>query len=64
MLLAARNAHKALLYAAALLDFDIAWVWPGPQAGDSLCACPVDPARLAAALDRLAREGRRPLPST
>ena len=60
VLLAARNAHKALLYAAALLDFDIAWVWPGPQAGDSLCACPVDPARLAAALDRLAREGRRP----
>ena len=28
VLLAARNAHKALLYAAALLDFDIQWLWP------------------------------------
>ena len=26
VLLAARNAHKALLYAAALLDFDIQWL--------------------------------------
>ena len=31
-LLAARNAHKALLYAAALLDFDIRWLWPAPDA--------------------------------
>ena len=59
VLLAARNAHKALLYAAALLDFDIAWLWPAPG-GDSLCACPVAPAGLAAALDELAAAGRRP----
>lgn len=60
VLLAARNAHKALLYAAALLDFDVRWLWPpaGPDA--SLCACPVSPDRLSAALDALAREGRRP----
>ena len=32
VLLAARNAHKALLYAAALLDFDIQWLWPAPDA--------------------------------
>ena len=60
VLLAARNAHKALLYAAALLDIDIEWLWPpaGPDA--SLCACPVDPAALAAALERMEQAGRRP----
>ncbi len=60
VLLAARNAHKAMLYGAALLDVDIAWLWPEPGTEDSLCACPVTPARLAAALDRLQAEGRRP----
>ena len=60
VLLAARNAHKALLYAAALLDIDVEWLWPpaGPDA--SLCACPVDPAALAAALERMDQAGRRP----
>ena len=60
VLLAARNAHKALLYAAALLDIDVEWLWPpaGPDA--SLCACPVGPAALSAALDNLDRAGRRP----
>ena len=60
LLLAARNAHKALLYAAALLDFDIEWLWPAPDGQGSLCACPVSPAQLAAALGRLAAAGRRP----
>ena len=60
VLLAARNAHKALLYAAALLDIDVEWLWPpeGPDA--SLCACPVSPAALTAALDKLEQAGRRP----
>ena len=60
VLLAARNAHKALLYAAALLDIDVEWLWPpeGPDA--SLCACPVSPAALSAALDELEQAGRRP----
>ena len=60
VLLAARNAHKALLYAAALLDIDVEWLWPpaGPDA--SLCACPVDPAALAAALERMEQAGQRP----
>ena len=60
VLLAARNAHKALLYAAALLDIDVEWLWPpaGPDA--SLCACPVDPAALAAALEGMEQAGRRP----
>ena len=60
VLLAARNAHKALLYAAALLDFDIQWFWPAPDAAGALCTCPVEPEALASALDELAAEGRTP----
>ena len=43
VIVAARNVHKAFVYAAALLDFDIVWLWP--EESDSLCACPV-PARI------------------
>lgn len=60
VLLAARNAHKALLYAAALLDFDIRWLWPAPDAAGALCTCPVEPEALACALDGLTAEGRTP----
>ena len=60
VLLAARNAHKALLYAAALLDFDIQWLWPAPDAAGTLCTCPVEPEALAFALDELSAEGRTP----
>ena len=35
--LAARNAHKAFLYAAAWLDFDIAWMMP--KDSSHLCSC-------------------------
>lgn len=40
VVVAARNVHKAFVYAAALLDFDIHWLWP---AGDmnSLCSCQI-----------------------
>lgn len=51
-LLAGRNAHKALLYGAALAGLDIKWLWPERRA--SLCACAVSPAALAAELDRAA----------
>ena len=60
VLLAARNAHKALLYAAALLDFDIQWLWPAPQDAGSLCSCPVSAAKLTGALQGLAQQGKRP----
>ena len=60
VLLAARNAHKALLYAAALLDFDIQWLWPAPQDAGILCSCPVSAAKLADALQGLAQQGQRP----
>ena len=60
VLLAARNAHKALLYAAALLDFDIQWLWPAPQDAGALCGCPVSAAKLTDALQMLAQQGKKP----
>ena len=46
VVLAARNAHRAFLTGAALLDLDVAWLWPDPSSG--YLSCPVD----AGALDR------------
>ena len=40
-ILAARNVHKAFVYAAALLDFQVQWLWP--QESSSVCSCPVTP---------------------
>ena len=40
-IVAARNVHRAFLYAAALLDFEIVWLWP--EQSTSLCSCPVSP---------------------
>ena len=60
VLLAARNAHKALLYATALLDFDIQWLWPAPEASGALCSCPVTPEALRRALQTQAEQGTRP----
>lgn len=40
VIVASRNAHKTFMLAAALLDFDIVWLWP--ETGTfSLCRCPV-----------------------
>ena len=40
LIIAARNVHKAFLYAAALLDLEVKWIWP--EGGmDSLCSCTV-----------------------
>ena len=60
VLYAARNAHKALLYAAALLDFDIQWLWPAADAAGALCSCPVTPAALETALTAGERAGQAP----
>ena len=51
-ILAARNVHKAFVYAAALVDFDVEWLWPVENT-ESLCACPVSPASLEAALNNM-----------
>ena len=42
--LAARCAHKAFLYSAALLDFDIEWIYP--EGLSHLCECNISPERL------------------
>lgn len=49
--LAARNAHKAFIYASALLDFDICWL--SPEKSSSICACPVSAVQLAARLSEM-----------
>jgi len=37
---AARNVHKAFIYAATLLDFDVIWLWP-EETTESICSCTV-----------------------
>jgi len=37
LILAARNVHKAFIYAGALLDFDVKWMYP--ERADHLCSC-------------------------
>lgn len=40
VVVAARNVHKAFVYAAALLDFEIAWLMP-EQEIHSVCSCQI-----------------------
>lgn len=40
VIVAARNVHKAFVYAAALLDFEVVWLWPEGES-HSLCGCPI-----------------------
>ena len=51
VIVAARNVHKAFVYAAALLDFEVVWLWP--EESRSLCACPVSPGSLEKTLASL-----------
>ncbi len=39
LIVAARNAHKAFLHGAALLDLEVEWLYP--EESLSLCSCPV-----------------------
>lgn len=49
LILAARNAHKAFMSAAALSGAEVEWICP--DAG-SLMSCPIDPIKLSQMLDR------------
>lgn len=49
--LAARNVHKAFVYACALLDIDVDWLYP--ESESHLCACNITPSVLDAALRSL-----------
>ena len=51
LVLAGRNAHRAFLSAAVLLDFDAAWLNPAP--GDAYHSCTVTAGDVDAALARL-----------
>ncbi|MBQ5823348.1 MAG: amino acid decarboxylase, partial [Clostridia bacterium] len=46
--IAGRNAHKAFIYAAAKLDFDIVWLYPEQSSG--ICSCIVTAESLEAQL--------------
>lgn len=52
VVVAARNVHKAFVYAAALLDLEVVWLWPE---GDcrSICGCAVSPETLERTLAAL-----------
>ena len=54
LVLAARNVHKAFVYAAALLDFEVEWLYP--EESSHLCACKITPAQLDAVLSSLGRK--------
>ena len=54
LIFAGRNAHKAFLSAAALLDLDVEWLYPCENA--SYLSCPVDAAALDAMLKSAARK--------
>ncbi len=55
LIVAARNVHKAFVYAAALLDFEVKWLFPQ---GDSrsLCSCIISPQLLEETLSSLPRK--------
>ncbi len=47
---AARNVHKAFIYAATLLDFDVIWLWPEEQVS-SVCSCMISKEQVEMVLD-------------
>ncbi len=51
VIVAARNVHKTFVYAAALLDFEVVWLWP--EESRSLCTCPISPENLEKTLASL-----------
>ena len=49
-ILAARNVHKAFLYAAALVDIEIVWLYS--EETDSVCSCEITSVQLEAELKK------------
>lgn len=52
VIIAARNVHKAFVYASALLDFDVVWLWPENK-NTSICSCHITPETLHVVLDQM-----------
>lgn len=58
--IAGRNAHKAFLYVAAVLDFDIVWLWPKEM--HSLCSCLISEEQLEQKLsEEIQKRGEVPV---
>lgn len=51
VILAGRNAHRTLMYAAAMLDIDIEWLYP--EATETLISCRITGKGLEAALKKM-----------
>ena len=58
VILAARNVHRSFLTAAALLDLDVQWLYPGSGTSGSICSCPVTAEQLRCTLSAM-----HPLPA-
>jgi len=59
VVVAARNVHKAFVYAAALIDFDVYWLWPEGDM-NSLCSCQVSKEMVEEELVSLKEKGITP----
>jgi len=59
-LLAGRNAHKSLLYSAAICDLNLEWIYPSLQAENSIAACQPSPEELENKLRQMKEENRLP----
>ena len=49
LILATRNVHKAFIYAAALIDFDVEWMYGEKE--DHLCKCTLTPEKVKEHID-------------
>lgn len=54
LILAGRNAHRTFISAAALLDFDVEWLYPSDD--DSYLSCNIDSDSLEMTLDSMAEK--------
>jgi len=54
VVLSARNVHKSFVQAAALVGFDVEWLWSEEGESTSLCACPITAQGLERALSAMA----------
>lgn len=54
LVLAERNAHKAFIYASALLDIDVEWIYP--TRFSHLCSCDITPDRLEDILSEMPKK--------
>ena len=59
-ILAARNVHKAFIYALAILGCEAEWIYPSASAENSIAACQPTPERLREALMHCKIAGRMP----